>query len=589
MKHIELKTTESKVHAVTVFQADRAEVVRLCSVDLTAGQNEVEISQLPTVLDEDSIRVDGIGGNAVISDVIYHPPASNDSDKKHELAVKDLQKAKTALEQQLEICKKQASILETYAGTLKGADTTGTKMNEFLDIYSERQASIDVRTTDLNEQIQAVEEQIKKEKEIWNADDESKKRAVRVTVVVYAENDGPAEISLTYLVSNASWTPLYDLRAVVGAEKTSISLQYRATIVQRTGEDWGDVKLTLSTASPQLGSAIPTLQPLWINAINPYRRMVKSAKKGGFGGGGSRMSAPVARLDPNMAAMLGGGGIESSGGSAFVHQDAVAMEGAMSTSYIIEGLSTIPSDTDATSQAHKVTVAVVDLTADLEWIAVPKEQPSAFLRARVKNTSQYLFLPGRANIFLDDNFVAKSEIEHVSPNETFNCSLGVDPQVKVTYHPRTKKSRLQGGLLSTRTTTTASHQKITVKNNRGTAIPRLLVREQVPVSHDERLKVTLIDPASIEFPNRNTISAGSFKPDKAAGVLKPVRLSKGVTVRWKVNDDEDAEGEADGTAGADGAREGILEWICEIGSGQSTDLNLAWEVTAPSGLNWGPQ
>jgi hypothetical protein len=83
----------------------------------------------------------------------------------------------------------------------------------------------------------------------------------------------------------------------------------------------------------------------------------------------------------------------------------------MSTSYVIEGLSTIPSDTDDTSQAHKVTVAVVDLTADLEWIAVPKEQPSAFLRAKVKNTSQYLFLPGRANIFLDDNFVAKSAIQ----------------------------------------------------------------------------------------------------------------------------------------------------------------------------------
>ena len=35
MKLIELKTTESKVHAVTVFQADRAEVVRLCNVELT--------------------------------------------------------------------------------------------------------------------------------------------------------------------------------------------------------------------------------------------------------------------------------------------------------------------------------------------------------------------------------------------------------------------------------------------------------------------------------------------------------------------------------------------------------------------------
>ena len=116
------------------------------------------------------------------------------------------------------------------------------------------------------------------------------------------------------------------------------------------------------------------------------------------------------------------------------------------------------------------------------------------------------------------------------------------------------------------------------------------MREQIPVSHDERLKVTLIEPAAIEFPNRNTIGASSSsRPDKASGVLKPVKLSKTVSVRWKVNDEDDAEAENESTAGADGAREGILEWICEIGSGLSTDLNLAWEVTAPSGLNWGPQ
>ncbi|CAG8784140.1 435_t:CDS:2, partial [Acaulospora colombiana] len=124
--------------------------------------------------------------------------------------------------------------------------------------------------------------------------------------------------------------------------------------------------------------------------------------------------------------------------AGFAVPEALAVEGAISTSYIIEGLSTIPSDTDLTAQAHKVTVAVVDLAADLEWITVPKDTPSAFLQAKVKNTSQYLFLPGRANIFLDDNFVAKSSIDHVSPGESFHCSLGVDPQVKLTYHPRTK-------------------------------------------------------------------------------------------------------------------------------------------------------
>lgn len=223
-------------------------------------------------------------------------------------------------------------------------------------------------------------------------------------------------LNITLVVSNASWTPLYDLRAAIKPDKTAISLQYRATIVQSTGEDWKDVELTLSTASPQLGSAIPKLSPLWINPIVAIRaRSMKSKRMTSTSNmaPGSSMP-PVRAMLANSAswademedrsATLGGGG-------GFMVADAVPVEGAISTSYFIEGLSNIPSDTDLTSQAHKVTVAVVDLSADVEWIAVPKEQPSAFLQAKIKNTSPYLFLPGRANIFLDDNFVAKSEIE----------------------------------------------------------------------------------------------------------------------------------------------------------------------------------
>jgi hypothetical protein len=112
--------------------------------------------------------------------------------------MKDLNKRKAALQQQLQICTKQARLLQNYAETLKGADTTGTAMNEFLDVYAERLASIDIRSTELSEQIQEVDNDITKEMEAWGADARSRMRAVRVTVVVYAEQEGSAEISLTY-------------------------------------------------------------------------------------------------------------------------------------------------------------------------------------------------------------------------------------------------------------------------------------------------------------------------------------------------------------------------------------------------------
>ena len=45
-------------------------VKRRIEVELKDGQNDVEVKNLPTCLEEDSIRVDGIG-NATIFDVIY--------------------------------------------------------------------------------------------------------------------------------------------------------------------------------------------------------------------------------------------------------------------------------------------------------------------------------------------------------------------------------------------------------------------------------------------------------------------------------------------------------------------------------------
>ncbi|KAG8777766.1 hypothetical protein FRC15_011125 [Serendipita sp. 397] len=534
---IELKATQSKVHAVTVFQADRAEVSRLFKIDLKSGQNEVEISQLPTVLDEDSIRVDGVGGNAIISDVIYHPPTSNDSDKKHEEAVKEMQKEKSILEQELAVYKKQEEVLINYSQTLKGADTTGQKLEEFLDIYSKRQGGIDQKARELRAKIEEVDEKIRKEREVWSADTEGKKRAVRVTVVVYAENDGEAEICLTYMVSNASWTPLYDLRAIVGPTKTTITLHYRATIVQSTGEDWKEVELTLSTASPQLGSTIPTLSPLWLNPIvqqqyyTKSKRQTKSASFFAVPSSAPRPSAPGGPLG------FGGEDYDRLG-----VPEAKAVEGTMSTSFVIEGLSTIPSDTDLKSQAHKVSVAVLDLTADLEWISVPKEKTSAFLQARVKNLSSYMLLPGKTNI--------------------------------------------------------------SVKNTRSAPIKKLIVRDQIPVSGDQRIKAVVLEPANIEFTARQTIAssanAGSSSltvvNEKGFSIPKEVQVAKGIRARWKVGDDElnqldagDDSSSANNNLGLDGAREGMIEWVCEIPAGQNVDVTLAWEVTAPTSLNWGPQ
>ena len=408
------------------------QVTRRIKVDLKDGQNDVEVKNLPTCLDESSVRVDGIG-NAVIFDVIYRayvdivacgydllnlcmadPPTG--AERKSDVA-EDLLARKGELHEKLAILTRQSDILQEYSKTLTGKDTTSDQLESFLDVYSKRQDALDEKKRALNNEIKALEKEIREAHVKVNADAESiEKRGVRITIIVLAHGEGAAELSLTYVVSNASWTPQYDLRAFIASNPgvvtntgkraeeadatSSVELHYRASIAQSTGEDWTGVELTLSTASPLQGTNIPNLDPQWIserhyvygNAFNklspppprmqaPMAMRSMAAPPTGLGAGPvyeqyDALMAPMEQTQAVVNERVGGGG---RGGMR--SQGSESVEGAVSTTFTIPGLSTIPSDSDDSQQTHKVSIAELEFdSVDFEWITVPKKIANAYLR-----------------------------------------------------------------------------------------------------------------------------------------------------------------------------------------------------------------
>ena len=76
------------------------------------------------------------------------------------------------------------------------------------------------------------------------------------------------------MVNNASWSPLYDLRATSqkGRPSANMHLHYRANLSQSTGEDWNDAQLTLSTRAPEdLDEGIPKANAVHIRGAGPER------------------------------------------------------------------------------------------------------------------------------------------------------------------------------------------------------------------------------------------------------------------------------------------------------------------------------
>ncbi|WP_165703819.1 DUF4139 domain-containing protein [Enhygromyxa salina] len=74
-------------------------------------------------------------------------------------------------------------------------------------------------------------------------------------------------VKLHYFVPGARWAPAYTIR--LDHPMRAATLEMRAMVGQSTGEDWHDVALTLSTASPQQWTELPELKSRRIGRRQP--------------------------------------------------------------------------------------------------------------------------------------------------------------------------------------------------------------------------------------------------------------------------------------------------------------------------------
>ncbi|KAF8313124.1 hypothetical protein DL93DRAFT_2168060 [Clavulina sp. PMI_390] len=632
---------EHPVVGVTVYQSDRAIVQRRFSLDVKSGQNDIAIKYLPTVLDGDSIRVEtgttSFSQTLTVFDVVSSTSPYNTVTYTTSHVIPDtpevnaLREEKSEKDMLLQILERDEALLNAYSDSLRSAkpeEMTAESIVSFMDMRLERQTQLWKKKMQLQKDIKAITNKVTGLGHTIttpSAIGETVPSALRsnVTVVLSAEEPGPIELVISYLVTRASWSSLYDVRGdLAGTSRSSksaevagpvVRIQYRANITQSTGEDWKNASLTLSTATPLLGTSIPKIQPWHITAWQPSDRQRWTP--------GVRSTPPVPPVPPATTRKTAGVatrrphesdpddlfGTYSSlstptplpAASATSGQDNNVKEGTISSTFGVDGVWNIPSD----GTSHKVSIANIDLDAEVEWIVVPRNSPSAFLQCRLKNQSSYQFIAGPSAVFLDGNFVAKSTIPNVAPSELFTCSLGVDPFVRVTFHPQSKVSNTMGGTgLSSyiannnpRMNVTSFKQRITIKNIRAnTAIGKMVVHERVPVSEDARIKVLVLQPSEaaigpVTGMPPEDLSAGSRVSSRFMTVVedppkvKPpstlvARISNNVSARWAQKEEEGG-----GSGGARG--DGVLEWIIHDLQ-DSVDLNLTFEVTCPSDVRF---
>ncbi|KAI0689083.1 hypothetical protein C8T65DRAFT_746360 [Cerioporus squamosus] len=373
-----------------------------------------------------------------------------------------------------------------------------TEMNAFLDGILERKRRHAMKTIlELEEDIAKLEREIS---------------------LLEKASRGYNKSSTLAVVSGVSWLPFYDLRATSTAEgktSSSIKLHYSASISQMTGEDWTDAALTLCTASSQ------TLQSLTVPAAEALKLVEKSqsrqvssydeSRHEARGRYRSAVSPPLRReriaggYSRSSSSIRGGSDVSPCRTSVATPEAALPAGQATAVDrnpvvlfYRIDGRVSLPSD----GLAHKITIAVLDFSGTLKYVCVPRKGPSAYIEASIKNTSDYELLPGPVSVFMDDGFVTKTSLKHVSVDESFDCVLGVDTALKVSCERKSRTDQEPARNFAERTKTTTQTVLTTLTNGHKVDVTDVVVCAAIALGNDDlKVKVALQKPEGLARAN----------------------------------------------------------------------------------------
>jgi uncharacterized protein (TIGR02231 family) len=478
----------SQVTDVTVYN-DRAQVVREAQVELEAGLHTLRFEELPAGIDSRGIQVDGFGP-ATVMDVRYRTENFNTVPQERWQALYDQEEALEDVRKAVEQRKKAYAASKEFLLKI-GSKVTSANQQEgeeqldpvrwekMLDMYLQQQLAYDADILAAELEIQDLDEKLNKIKaDLRTLGANRKKQRQVVEVDVDVASAGSVVLQLSYLVRGPTWEPAYDVR--VDTASRTMEVKTYALIRQNSGEDWKDVTLRLSTANPGLGGQHAVLQP--------WRLKVREVQDQSKAEGGREVYMVAPNSFSRMQNSYDTGDMEVTSVSA---ADVVSERGAdiarqgTAVLFTPEGVSSVESD----NVEHRIAVSSVELPSHFRYSAVPKLDAHAYLKAKVKNSSNHPFLAGSANIFLDGSYVTSSHLKSVPQGEEFWVFLGVDAGMTIQYK-QIKRYESNEGRNKVRHT---CEYLIEVKNTHDKP-EEFIIWDQLPVSENEAIEVELLTP-----------------------------------------------------------------------------------------------
>ena len=497
---IEEDIVKSNITEVTVY-TQGAQIRRKASYSIKPGITKVIVDGICPTIDPNSLQVLA-SGNVVIIDAKYSlfhfkPEPENLEGmplkilreiKVLEDSLKNLGFEIQQIQDEIDVYIASKNILANN-GAIRGQGKVNDSINllkQAMDYYTVKMLEINKNLQNLNRakskkvSLQSeMNDRLHSLKNYQNSaqlQGKPKGPSHRITITLSATETITGKLNLSYLVNQAGWTPLYDMRAEVLGSK--INMNYKAQVYQNTGVDWEDVRLNISTNNPYQNKTLPSLHP-WYVDYNNYQAAQNSPKMNNL-----EIKSLSKRLDIKE---------ETVQNDFYTNTTGVTYNAKTSADYtqVIEHMISaefkidLPYSIKSNNEQHMVLIRNINIPANYRYYAIPKLDQSAFLMAELANLSDYQLVPAQANIFFDGTYIGETYLNPSQMDDTITFSLGKDPNiiVKRTLMKKESKEKIVG---SSKEKTMAYN--IEIRNLKASEI-EIVVLDQMPVTTNPEITI----------------------------------------------------------------------------------------------------
>ena len=572
-------TASALLTNVTVYR-NGAELLHNASANLKQGMNDLYIEHLANEIDINSIQIKTADAvtiqNIEFSNNYLQPTEKSRQQLLLEDSVEQLQKEADRIQIQLNSITDLLDVLHSNKN-IKGEQTglSVAELVKLMDYYKNKSLELNNEAGIWNERRKKNEERILHvKKQIGEEQKKNISNTGRLLLKISVAVAGKYDLVISYIAKNAFWTPYYDVR--VTSTKEGIKLVRKAKIVQTSGIDWKQVKLSLSTSLPSQYGAAPVLESWFLGYVNPVTQMDKyltnsiqslsgavpgvsvrdmkalnevvvvgystEGSPGASNGyyekpepvyivnGAIMTKAEFEKINPNaikkmevlknkQATDLYGS--RAGGGAILVElknelQDYISVtNNTLDLSYDIDILMDIPTN----GREQTATLQTQELPVLYKHYSVPKLDKDAYLLAEVPDWEKLNLLPGEANIILEGTYAGKSFIDPNATADTLNLTLGRDKRVIVKREKVIdyKSSKFLGSNKFQKFT-----YELVVKNNKNETV-NMLLKDQYPLSTNKEIEIELQESSDADVNKEKGVL--NWKMSLAPGETKKLRYS----------------------------------------------------------------